>query len=431
MEELLTPLKTTITSNLQGTGHHLTEAEPAQKDNHPDSNWRLDSSEAAFDILSSKPDLKQLTRVLHWLDSEAAGDGNFNMKIPSPKAAQIINVLVNEIVPNYWATLNGQQTSGHLKPQRLLLRCLSSVAGIGAITTRLRSLVNSIRDGGTSKNVGEVDKSEAMSDQCDLLQSILGKDTFITSIWADISLLIPKLSARSLLWKELLSILATGRLLSVAAEANEILNKGSSSIQKESWIGRGNEYSSWLGRNVGAMAIDLKEEDDEAWKEAARLLGKGLMLGYMGKLLPMDPSCRFLTKRYVDQIVEALYSSLIIRVTSSMAKFRALVHRLHVHEQRTILYSMIRIVSKRCLSADKSSKVLNGQAPNNSTIGGLAGLLAALTQDKPALKDALVEWLTGISGGSIAHSHEMHRAAIAAVAPDQGMLADLNQILDR
>lgn len=419
MEDLLTPLKTTT------TGYHLTEVEPA-KDTYPDSNWKLDSSEAALDILSAKPDLKQLTRVLHWLDHKAAEDANFNIKIPGPKATQIINVLVNNTVSDYWATLNGQQNSVHRNLKRLLLRCLSSVAGIGAITTRLRSLVISSRDGGGRKNVGEAEKSEPMTDLLDLLQSIVGKDTFIKSIWTDISTLIPKLSARSLLWKELISLLATGRLLSVAAEANEVLNKGSSSIQNESWIGNGKEYSSWLGRNVGALAIHLREEDTEAWKEAARLLGKGLTLGYTGTSRSMYPFCCFVTKYFLDQIVEALYSSLMVGMASSVAKLQALMHRLHVHEQRTVLYSMIRIVSKRCLSVEKPFDLLDTQAPENSTVGGIAGLLAALTQDNPALKDALVEWLTGISGGSIAHSHDTHRAVLAAITPDQGMSGGLN-----
>ena len=87
---------------------------------------------------------------------------------------------------------------------------------------------------------------------------------------------------------------------------------------------------------------------------------------------------------------------------------------------------MIRIVSKRCLSAHEPVNFSDTQAPNNSTIGGLAGLLAALTQDSPALKDVLVEWLTGISGGGIAHTNDTHRAVIAAIAPDHGMFAGLS-----
>lgn len=423
-------MKTTTTSNLEGTRIHLTEVGPVQ-DICSDPNWSPDSPETALKVLSSNPDLKQLTRVLHWLDPKLAQDGHFNIKVPGPKAAQIINVLVNNIVPDYWTTLSGHQDSVHLKPKRLLLRCLSSVAGIGAITTRLRSLVTSSRDGGGSKNVGGGHESEAMRDLLDLLESILGKDTFITSIWNDISLLVLKSSAKFLLWRELISMLATGRLLSAAAEANEILNSGSSIIQKERWIGNGNEYSSWLGRNVGAMTIHFKEADDEAWKETARLLGKGLTLGYIGEPLSIDTSRYFGTKHFVDQMVEALYSSLLVGLTSSMANLRALVHPLHVHEQRTVLYSVIRIVSKRCLSANKSFHVLDTQASTNSAISGLAGLLGALTEDNPALKDALVDWLTDISGGAIAHSHDTHRAVIATMAPDQGMFAGFRQILDR
>lgn len=427
MEDLLTPLKTTTTSKIKGSEYHLTEVEPA-KDTYPDTNWKLDSSEAALDILSAKPDLKQLTRVLHWLDHKGAEDANFNIKIPGPKATQIINVLVNATVPDYWATLNGQQKSVHLNSQRLLLRCLSSVAGIGAITTRLRSLVTSSRDGGDRKSISEADRSEPMTDLLELLQNIIGKDTFIQSIWTDISILIPKLSKKSLLWKELISLLATGRLLSVAAEANEVLNKGSSSIRNESWIGNGKEYTSWLGRNVGALAIHLKEEDVEAWKEAARLLGKGLTLGYTGRSRSIHPSCCFVTKHFVDQIVEALYSSLIVGIASSVAKLQALLHQLHVHEQRTVLYSMIRIVSKRCLSTEKPFDLLDTSASENSTVGGLAGLLVAITQDSSALKDALVEWLTSISGGGIAHLHDTHRAVLAAITPDQGMSGGLNRV---
>ena len=282
MEESLTPLKTTTTSDLEGTGNHLTQAKPTQ-DTHSGSNQAPNSPEAALEILLSKPDLTRLTRVLRWLDPKTAEDAQFNIKVPGPKAAQLVNVLVNDIVPDYWTILSGQHDYVHVKPKLLMLRCLSSVSGIGAITARLRSLLNSNRNGRGKNKVGGVDESEPMRNLHRVLESILERDTFIISIWTDITLLIPNVAARDLLWKELLSVLATGRLLSIAAEASEILNMGSSSVENESWIGSGNEYSSWLGRNVGVMAIRLNEGDDGGWKGAARLVAKGLKLGYIGK----------------------------------------------------------------------------------------------------------------------------------------------------
>ena len=132
-----------------------------------------------------------------------------------------------------------------------------------------------------------------------------------------------------------------------------------------------------------------------------------------------------------DQMVEAVYSTLLFGEASSMVKFRALMHQLHLHEQRTMLYAMIRIVSKQRFSTDKSFNVLCTQQANTSTISGLAALLTGITEDNPALKDALVEWLTAISGGGIGQTHDTHRAVIVAIAPDQGMSEGFTELLGR
>src|SRR6185437_15272383 len=64
------------------------------------------SVEEAIQVLKSEPDYENLVAVLQFLDSPKSSGISFNIAEPSPHAAQIVRLLIAEIVPNYWVLLN-------------------------------------------------------------------------------------------------------------------------------------------------------------------------------------------------------------------------------------------------------------------------------------------------------------------------------------
>lgn len=257
-------------------------------------NISIRTPENALEALRSKPDLKLLARTLSWLTTEPRNDANhvFSVKRPSAKAAQILFVLVNGIIPDYWQILNANRPSGHPKEKRMLIACLRSVAGIGALISRLRMLVTSLK-GGSQKQTDPLAqkqanpltaaKSQPVHDLIELLDATLSGESRILSIWRSIDVCIEDASQKLLQWKELLSLLASGRVLSIASEASLFLNETNLLTKECDWIGDGRRYSAWLGNNISHMNKELPLDDIEGREALSRLFKNGLNLGYTGQ----------------------------------------------------------------------------------------------------------------------------------------------------
>jgi telomere length regulation protein len=281
MENLLTPLKTIITSrNDSLQQQNLIEVRQVKQ--HTGLSYAaIDLPGDALKALRSQPDLDLLTRVLRFLDSSKDRINDFNIRIPGPKAAQIIFVLISEIAPNYWALL---AIPSRLKEQRLLLQCLRSVSGIGAITARLRYFLDAGSKTRADEALAAKEIPKTLESLLSLLETLLRKENLISNIWNDVATLNSNSSQKNLHWKEFVSLVGGGRILSLAAEAHQVLSQQSSEIQHASWLGIGNEYSSWLGRNVTYMITDSKTQEPGNLKPLAQLVGRAMSLGYTGKL---------------------------------------------------------------------------------------------------------------------------------------------------
>lgn len=279
MEDLLTPLKTVITPKGHLPEQHLIEVGHAQQDTRL-LHGAIDSPGDALTALRSKPNLDSLIRVLRFLDLSTANNDGFNIKIPGPGAAQLIFVLVSDILPDYWALLGNPS---HAKEQHLFLRCLKSISGIGAIIAHLRLCL----DARTGKKVEEGLETNGsprtLRDLLNVLETLLRKDNLVSIIWNDVAVFNSKSPQRNLLWKEFVSFVGSGRILSLAAEAHQLLRQQGSEIENASWLGSGDEYSGWMGRNVIYMLTDSKTKEPGDLKPLAQLLGKALSLGYSGE----------------------------------------------------------------------------------------------------------------------------------------------------
>lgn len=248
-------------------------------------SFPVNSPENALEILQSKPNPDELSRVLRWISwSHINTDEGFNINWPSPKVGHIIFVLVNDIIPDYWDVLSASESSQDRKSRRMLLKCLSSVSGVGALISRLRLLTDQLKDPQHRESHKSSDKAQPLQTLIIVLELILQNDSFSVDVWADIDSFNSNLSQKSLQWKEFLSLLASGRLLSIVSEASHSLNNLSSEVTKGSWLADGNLYTTWLGRNIRYMVNETHGNAVERRKASSQVLSKALKLGYTGKV---------------------------------------------------------------------------------------------------------------------------------------------------
>lgn len=154
-----------------------------------------------------------------------------------------------------------------------MAQCLRSVAGLGGIAARLRFLVK-----GAESQPGVKGQIEEL---LDLLQGIMGVKGFLHEIW--ISGEEAGEARRGVVWKEFVTLVGGGKVLSVAAEAESVLGRGG----RERWIGDGKKFTGWLGREIARAGskIEAAEEGGE-WKALAILLSRAFSLGYSGLFFP-------------------------------------------------------------------------------------------------------------------------------------------------
>lgn len=117
----------------------------------------------------------------------------------------------------------------------------------------------------------------------------------------------------------------------------------------------------------------------------------------------------------LDQLVRAGFLDLLSGDNRSLQKYKALMAKLSAHEQKTLLYSIIRISSQHHLPMEGPSRD-SGREGQGKAIGGVAALIRAIVGNVPTLQDDLVEWLVGVSADAVGQVHNAHRAVIAALS---------------
>lgn len=275
MPELLNPLHIRKRTEADHTEDQLVPVETPKPEQPV---FAINRPENALEALRSKPDYATLGRTLRWLNRKVNQADDFNIKKPGPKSAQIIFTLVNDIVPDYWDILSGEGA----KKTNPLIQCLSSVAGIGAIISRLRLLLGQLRDVRKPVQVTNASKTHPVEILLGVLETILANEGFLTAIKHDIEGYNLPSSQKSLQWKEFVSLIASGKVLSIASEANLTLDELSPSIKAGSWVGDGSQYATWLGKCMQHAVKTVKDDDVEGQKALSQLLSKGLTLGYTG-----------------------------------------------------------------------------------------------------------------------------------------------------
>ena len=240
------------------------------------SPYPVASPDSALEVLQRQPDHGALKGVLQYLASTAAppiGREGFCIHTPGPAASRILNVLVSVTIPDYGRVLWQTERESHT----LLLHCVTCFSGIGAIKSRLRLLIDDSRQMRPANQAR--DSVDHIADLVDILQDILNGDSFVSQMWHTIRNSAPNTMKRDIMWKDFTSWVAAGQLVSISAQAEDVL-KERGDARKKLWLADGCLYGDWLGRNM-AHAISRSSEFPKEHMDAISLLcGRSLSLGY-------------------------------------------------------------------------------------------------------------------------------------------------------
>ena len=110
----------------------------------------------------------------------------------------------------------------------------------------------------------------------------------------------------------------------------------------------------------------------------------------------------------------------LLEESSSSEDYRSLFSNLATYDQKSILYTILRIFSEGHILSTTYVNNADVDMKQTNTVGGLAAFITFLINDQSYIQDALIEWLAGISGGSTGVDTTIRRAVVAALAYNLG-----------
>ncbi|KAF1992096.1 hypothetical protein K402DRAFT_450218 [Aulographum hederae CBS 113979] len=390
MDDLLTPVHTTSLRRIKVVDNPT----PSQS-----GSSQFTSAQDVLGTLRNQPGLLTLKEALQYLLAPSKKTG-FDIKTPGPLAAQILNVIASDIIPSYWATF--EEHGEQLQERRLLLECLLSVAGIGALHARVK--VMSPPSGSQQSRV-----DPALKCLLSVLSSLLKNDHFSEDIWQTIQLHSQNDTQRMLLWREYMAIVASGRLLSTAMNALDCLKKSNEEAD-ETWFTQGKTYAQWLGRNISSLIKASKASDTGKMKAVAQLLGKSLTIGYN------------------DHLVDPILSLVVSAPSESVPVIHRLLISCSPHEARRFFLTAISIIESKFLVGSSLLGSLAQLSTTTKQMQGSAALLRSLIEGNAALTEFLTSMLTGDAGASRVPSIAFRRIALAVLADEEDRV---QAVLDR
>lgn len=283
MEGLLTPVSTSYKPSGPPEDALIEVSRPSSKAVINPEPSQISTAEDALEVLKSEPGFAALSRTLKYLVQDASSGSAPMIRRPSPLAGQIVNAIVTSIIPSYWPVLQekdfptGKKYS-HEGERAMLLTCLKSATGLNAILMRLRALIQQDKEG--REESGKNSNKTAIKDYLGVLDALLSGESFVEALWVDLNDLPSTIQKP--LWKDIMSLVAGGKILSTAAEAWRQVNDTATSVMGTPWICEGLEYSRWLGGNIRHWSRNCAKLSEDAHQCWADITSKALKLGYSG-----------------------------------------------------------------------------------------------------------------------------------------------------
>ncbi|KAH7364529.1 telomere length regulation protein-domain-containing protein [Rhexocercosporidium sp. MPI-PUGE-AT-0058] len=414
MEGLLTPVSTSYKNGSKENEDALVEvveAEPKLKTQFKTASTPVE----ALEILRNEPDHETLISTLQFLGK---GGQSFDIKSPSPLAAQLVHTLVSDTVPNYWHVLQesskGKKRNagrhGRSPPERdILLSCLRSVTGLNSVLLSLKQQIQKSKE--LEKGIGGPKIEDILAIDLQLLQALLEGSETVNTIWTGVCAASVTRLKQKAVWSEFLGLVGGGKILGTAAESEDVINNISKRIGERYWVADGTLYSRWLSQNVTYWAKNLPAEVENGWNSCAELLSKSFRLGH------------------TDSIVMEIVSSLLLREKERKPQFLKLIRSLPNFDQRNLIFSLLKIISKNYLSSPLTTEADSGWWKSDAAIvGAAASLISLVVADDQARKNLLISWLTSSSGAGVGDGIAIRRAVLVALASDK---SDIENILDK
>ncbi|KAL2870621.1 telomere length regulation TEL2 family protein [Aspergillus lucknowensis] len=411
MDKIITEIQTI---NNDGLHAALTEREgelqnapPEASHPAPTTTPDADSSSSVhvLSILRSTPNQDELYQVLSALDpyKKRFSVADLDIRVPSSKTTQILNTLASTTIHDHWHSLNAsskRSTIGNTKIRSALLRCFCSVPGISCLVTQLRSLIVEAR--ASSRQADASGSGLRLENILEAISVLLEPDDLLWRLHTDIEAAYNNAIQKQVAWKELVSLLAASRVLSVSAEALSLVGD-SDAAQKFSWLGNGSRFASWVGANICYMASKLgANSQKDHWKALASLTGRGLSLGY------------------TDQLVREVFSGLLVS-QSLTDQYTTLFNHLRWTEQLATLEAIFRDIEKNYFLAESFH---GNDMASNQSVDAIAALCSVILSKRASLESQLIDWLSNGQGGSI-QTTALRRALIVNLAHRQDMIATL------
>ncbi|KAF6841477.1 telomere length regulation protein [Colletotrichum plurivorum] len=399
MDDFLTPVSTTYLKAKPETSL-LQESKPRT------ARDGVNSIEDALETLKTQPDYDTLIAVLESLDHGRISASGFNISEPSPEAAQIVQCLVSEIVPNYWPLLKEEDVSsgvhdlGRPTDLELLLRCLRNVTGLNATIARLKALIQESKS--TVKEVKRPDLALNLNVLLEVTSAVLGKDEHLATLWRASSAALNVPAKKRPMTQEFIALVSGGRLLSVAAEADAIANPERTS-RGSVWTADGQQYSKWLGRSISHWVKNDVPVDEV--KLCAEVFTRALRLGY------------------ADVLMKQVIGDMLLGSDENRNAFVKLFGLFSQLEQKRIIFAVLKHLSEAFLN-DLEDTDLNP----NRTISAAAGVVERIVSNDESRKTHLVSWLTSSTGAGLGDGIGIRRAVLAALARDRECM---NLILEK
>ncbi|PIA92750.1 hypothetical protein CB0940_04410 [Cercospora beticola] len=359
------------------------------------------SPEQALQILRSEPNLPAVRSILEQLRSGQGLSSNFSIDAVGPQQAQLINAIVNTIIPNFWSALDKRD-------RKLLTSCLTNVAGGNAITARIRAVADVLLDTTLSTS-----GASELQDLLGVMLQLLTGEAFVSHVWQGLVKAVPDQTKRSMSWKEFINLIGSGKVVATIARAEDILSDVSDVHVKRSWISNASEYTNWLGRSITEMvAVEAEGSDEQANSQAAaQLLTKAFGLGYP---VPLVKAILSYTATFARSSSDATHG------------FPQIIRRLPSFTKRQFLESTLQWLSQlRSSVPSGDGDHMTGSA---KVVPSLAACIDLLVHEENASREQLLSFSadpTLLSTTSV----PVRRAMVAVIA--EALPDELPNVLER
>ncbi|TVY71129.1 DNA replication checkpoint protein tel2 [Fusarium oxysporum f. sp. cubense] len=397
MDDLLTPVSTTYLKPRNEPEPLFTEVKPASTQKKPASISDKSTADEIIDALKSQPDYDTLISVLNFLNNPKSASSNFSFSTPNPKTASIIHLLVSEIASNYWTLLLEGNIEDDAKGKTelprdadLFLGCLRSLTGLNAVITQLRVLIQESRLGG--KEEKRVDLSINAGILLSILSSIIGSARSIPTMWSSSTKGISNAALQRVQCQKLASILTNGQIVSIAAEALEVMGRDQVDDGVH-WIADGLRYSRWVGNAIVSWVHSSPEPDGMTF--ACELFQKSLSL------------------HHSETLIKIAIDGLLLSKRNSISTFIQLALSQH-RTSKKVFHILLQHLSQKYLNRLS----LEDTHPDDK-VSAVAGLLMEVALNDETRRDVLINWCASSSGAGVGDGVGIRRAVVAALAQDR------------